>query len=130
MTKIRPSQMGQGGATTNQGLVWNGTLWVPNSIARRIAPAVSSTGDPNITNISGQSLNQFFATGAYNGDNLGQAPNTNWHFLQVYAHSGGEHWQRQILYDMTGLTNNEWHRRCSGANPTLSGSWSAWALRS
>lgn len=49
-----------------------------------------------------------------------------WWFLQVMAHIGGTHWQRQIAWDMTGGDNTMYTRRCTGGDPTVATSWTAW----
>lgn len=75
-------------------------------------------------------LNDYWASGWYDGDNMTGAPSTAWWLVQVISHSNGAHWQRQIAYAMTGeqITQSVYSRRCNGGDPTVAGSWTAWQL--
>lgn len=77
----------------------------------------------------GTNLNSHFGTGIYNMTGTLNNPwgDGRWVFLQVFAHISGTHWQRQIIYDMTGGTNAVYMRRCMGGDPNVAGSWTGWA---
>jgi hypothetical protein len=46
---IAPSQLSQGGASSRQGLVWNGSSWIPASIAALTVRTATNTIDVNNT---------------------------------------------------------------------------------
>lgn len=91
-------------------------------------PSRENTLQLGTTSVATNTLNQFLRSGWYDGTNMIGAPDADWWLVEVIAHSGGAHWQRQIAHSMTGNRDTQitLSRRCNGGDPALAASWSPW----